>query len=153
MITVFSSCRLMNLAISVAGCLYKDQLESVVRVALPIAQALKYAHDNKVVHRDLKPGNILFPTVGHDVLVSDFGPSFDLTAEERHISAGEVVGPRVSDGRVQIPKPQHCRARPKMIGADRDLRQDRRRRGSLSYATALLSEGLINRVIKIKGVE
>jgi serine/threonine protein kinase len=75
--------------------LYKDQLESVVQVALLIARALKHAHDNKVVHRDVKPGNILFPTVGHDVWVSDFGLSFDLTAEERHTPDGEVVGPRV----------------------------------------------------------
>jgi serine/threonine protein kinase len=75
--------------------LYEDQLESVVQVALQIARALKHAHDNKVVHRDVKPGNILFPNVGHDVWVSDFGLSFDLTDEERHTPAGEVVGPRV----------------------------------------------------------
>jgi serine/threonine protein kinase len=75
--------------------LYKDQLESVVQVALQIARALKHAHGNNVVHRDVKPGNILFPTVGHDVWVSDFGLSFDLTAEERHTPDGEVVGPRV----------------------------------------------------------
>ena len=75
--------------------LYKDQLESVVQVALQIARALKHAHDNNVVHRDVKPGNILFLTVGHDVWVSDFGLSFDLTAEERHTPDGEVVGPRM----------------------------------------------------------
>ena len=75
--------------------LYKDQLESVVQVTLLIARALKHAHDNKVVHRDVKPGNILFPTIGHDVWVSDFGLAFDLTAEERHTPDGEVVGPRV----------------------------------------------------------
>ncbi len=75
--------------------LYKDQLESVVQVALQIARGLKHAHDNNVIHRDVKPGNILFPTVGHDVWVSDFGLSFDLTAEERHTPDGEVIGPRV----------------------------------------------------------
>src|SRR5581483_707940 len=75
--------------------LYKDQPESVVQVALQIARALKHAHDNKVVHRDVKPGNILFPTVGHDVWVSDFGLSIDLAAEERHTPDGEVVGPRL----------------------------------------------------------
>jgi tRNA A-37 threonylcarbamoyl transferase component Bud32 len=75
--------------------LYRDQLESVVQVALQIARALKHAHDNNVVHRDVKPGNILFPTVGHDLWVSDFGLSFDLAAEERHTPDGEVVGPRL----------------------------------------------------------
>jgi serine/threonine protein kinase len=72
--------------------LYMDQLESVVQVALQIGRALKHAHDNKVVHRDVKPGNILFPTVGHDVWVSDFGLSFDLTAEERHTLMGKWSG-------------------------------------------------------------
>jgi serine/threonine protein kinase len=52
--------------------LYKDQLESVVQVVLQIAHALKRAHDARVVHRDIKPGNILFPDVGRDVWVSDF---------------------------------------------------------------------------------
>ena len=75
--------------------LYKDQIESVVQVAVQIAQALKHAHEAKVVHRDVKPGNILFPKVGHDVWVSDFGLSYDLEAEERHTPDGEVVGPRV----------------------------------------------------------
>jgi serine/threonine protein kinase len=75
--------------------LYKDQLESVVQVALQIARALKHAHDANVVHRDVKPGNILFPKVGHDVWVSDFGLSYDLEAQERHTPDGEVVGPRL----------------------------------------------------------
>ena len=75
--------------------LYKDQLESVVQVALQIARALKHAHDAKFVHRDVKPGNILFPKVGHDVWVSDFGLSYDLEAQERHTPDGEVVGPRL----------------------------------------------------------
>jgi serine/threonine protein kinase len=75
--------------------LYKDQLESVVQVALQIARALKHSHDANVVHRDVKPGNILFPKVGHNVWVSDFGLSYDLEAQERHTPDGEVVGPRV----------------------------------------------------------
>ncbi|MGF1472531.1 MAG: Stk1 family PASTA domain-containing Ser/Thr kinase [Rubrobacteraceae bacterium] len=41
-------------------------------VALQIAEALKAAHDNDVVHRDIKPHNILITESG-DIKVTDFG--------------------------------------------------------------------------------
>ncbi|MCA9214522.1 MAG: sigma-70 family RNA polymerase sigma factor, partial [Planctomycetales bacterium] len=46
----------------------QDALEMVDRVA----HAINYAHDNGIVHCDLKPGNILRRSNG-DVLVTDFG--------------------------------------------------------------------------------
>jgi serine/threonine protein kinase len=47
-------------------------LESCVGVALHLCDALRYAHAHGLIHRDLKPGNILFDASGHPVLV-DFG--------------------------------------------------------------------------------
>ncbi len=44
----------------------------IVPVLIEVAQALEYAHERGVVHRDLKPGNILFDSRGR-VKLADFG--------------------------------------------------------------------------------
>ena len=73
--------------------IYTGHIDSIIGVAKQIAGALAHAHVAKVVHRDIKPGNILFPEVGHKVWVADFGLSLDQMAE-RNTLDGEVVGPR-----------------------------------------------------------
>lgn len=54
----------------------------VVELLAPIADALDYAHEKKVVHRDLKPPNIMLRANGSPVLM-DFG----LAAEARDQSS------------------------------------------------------------------
>jgi serine/threonine protein kinase/tetratricopeptide (TPR) repeat protein len=59
-----------NLA-EVAPALQKDKRTCVALIA-KVARAVEYAHRQGILHRDLKPGNILLDVRG-DPLVSDFG--------------------------------------------------------------------------------
>lgn len=47
-------------------------IPEIVKTIRQIAEALDFAHDHNVVHRDLKPGNVLLDDVGNAYL-SDFG--------------------------------------------------------------------------------
>ncbi|MBV8783080.1 MAG: serine/threonine protein kinase, partial [Gammaproteobacteria bacterium] len=47
---------------------------TIVPVLMEVARALEHAHERGVIHRDLKPGNVLFDARGR-VLVGDFGIS------------------------------------------------------------------------------
>ena len=47
-------------------------MDDSVRIAIGVASALEVAHRKGIVHRDVKPGNILI-TDGGDVKVTDFG--------------------------------------------------------------------------------
>jgi len=55
-------------------CLEKNllSLEKVVKIIFQCAKALDYAHQNGVIHRDIKPGNIMISTKG-EAKISDFG--------------------------------------------------------------------------------
>jgi serine/threonine protein kinase len=60
-----------------------------VRLIIPIAQALDYAHHQGIVHRDVKPANILLTTQGEPML-SDFGIAKILHIGESTLTASGV---------------------------------------------------------------
>jgi len=56
-----------------------------------IAQALAYAHKNDIIHRDVKPANILFHSDGTPLL-SDFGIAKEQKADNELTSTGTILG-------------------------------------------------------------
>ena len=61
-------------------------LEQVVKVLRPVAEALDYAHIHKVLHRDVKPQNILVIGEAEDIQVVDFGLAAEIRTSTSRIS-------------------------------------------------------------------
>jgi serine/threonine protein kinase/formylglycine-generating enzyme required for sulfatase activity len=65
--------------------------QEVVRLLLPVSQALDYAHKHNIIHRDVKPSNILLTEYGQPML-SDFGIAKILDIEAGQTLTGTGVG-------------------------------------------------------------
>ena len=64
--------------------------EEVVKIAIKIAEALKMAHTGGIIHRDIKPQNIMVTPSG-DVKVTDFGIAKAAT-QTTVTATGETLG-------------------------------------------------------------
>jgi serine/threonine protein kinase len=84
------------------------QVKRAAHLAAQLCDALAYAHTHKILHRDIKPGNIMV-TDDDQVKVADFGLARPITGEAEEnpygtpdYAAPEILGKGAVDQRVDI---------------------------------------------------
>ena len=70
------------------GPLNPNEALAIVR---SMADALRYSHENGIVHRDVKPANILF-TATNEPILSDFGIAKSVALDSANTVPGSVIG-------------------------------------------------------------
>lgn len=98
-------------------------LDDVVEIARQVALALDHAHAEGVVHRDVKPANILLPREGGAIL-ADFGIARAMT-----IAAGD----RITDSGIAVGTPEYMSPEQATLTSALDARSDIYALGCVAY--------------------
>jgi serine/threonine protein kinase len=70
---------------------YRQDQKTTAKLVAAVARAVHHAHERGILHRDLKPGNILIDQHGHPH-VTDFGLAKRVDGDTRQTQTGAVVG-------------------------------------------------------------
>ncbi|HUV31211.1 MAG TPA: serine/threonine-protein kinase [Acidobacteriota bacterium] len=75
---------------------FKDDPVRTLEYFIQICEVIRFAHSQKVIHRDIKPDNILYRKSDDTMHVTDFGICYilDQEGDERLTQLHEQVGPR-----------------------------------------------------------
>ena len=78
-------------------------IPEVIRTGLAIARALQAAHQNSILHRDLKPGNVMLTRDGR-LRVVDFGLAKAIDQQDtlQHHALDETLDPSAREGPDQL---------------------------------------------------
>lgn len=66
-------------------------VRAAARLMQTVAEAVAYAHEKGVIHRDIKPGNILIDQSGQP-RVSDFGLAKQVSSDNELTTTGQILG-------------------------------------------------------------
>lgn len=111
-------------------------LSELIRLLSPVAAALDYAHRRQIIHRDIKPQNIMLSADGQDVQLVDFG----LAAEVRTSVMQLSQAPMDTCGTYPYMAPEQWR------GEMQDARTDQ-------YALAVVAFELVSGQLPFQGTD
>ncbi|MDR1519787.1 MAG: protein kinase [Planctomycetota bacterium] len=93
-------------------------VREAVGIIEEVARAIDFAHSHGVIHRDLKPGNIIIGSSGRP-MITDFGLAVELTDDgkrrERMTAAGAIMGT------IPYAPPEQAAGRVDQIGGHSDV--------------------------------